>query len=266
MYNKIFTKILDSSIWLEAQPTRIVWVTLIAAMDETGFCAFSAPQNLANRAIVSLDEALSAIHVLESPDANSADPDNEGRRIERVPGGWMVLNSEKYRELVTKVVIQEQTRKRVQRHREKKRNGGALHSVTHSDGTLQSPTSNAPVTPSRARSRSTAVSGAAFESREREILSVAHEKIRPVEKPMTWSAYSTNCFRIAAWQEQQPKSQSEGKFEAAFVSKFQMSWTQWNEIRRLMEMAIPQPCLDGHHVFEGSYCIYCPYTSAGEPA
>jgi hypothetical protein len=50
-----------------------------------------------------------------------------------VPGGWIVLNAEKHRRLVTRAVIQEQTRQRVSKHREKKR------------------TSNASVTPSEAR-------------------------------------------------------------------------------------------------------------------
>lgn len=134
MYNKLFTKILDSSIWLESNDTRIVWITLIAAMDERGFCAFSAPQNLASRAfpVRAPDEALHVTHeaivTLEGPDTNSADPENDGRRIERVPGGWMVLNSEKYRALATKAIVQAQTRERVARHRDKKRD------VTNSNG------------------------------------------------------------------------------------------------------------------------------------
>ena len=132
MYNKLFTKILDSSIWLEDTPTRIVWLTMIAAMDEKGYCQFASVANVAHRARVTPDEAAEAIRCLESPDANSSDPENEGRRLERVPGGWMVLNSEKHRAMVSKAVIQEQTRARVQRFRDRKRN------------------SNAPVTPSEA--------------------------------------------------------------------------------------------------------------------
>jgi hypothetical protein len=41
MYNRLFTKILDSSIWLEADTTRIVWITMLASMDEDGFAPFS---------------------------------------------------------------------------------------------------------------------------------------------------------------------------------------------------------------------------------
>lgn len=147
MYNKLFTKILDSSIWLESMPTRIVWLTFIAAMDEHGFCQFASIANVAHRARVSLPEAEEAIGCLEGADANSSDPDNEGRRLERVPGGWMVLNSEKHRHMVTRAIIQEQTRERVKRHREKvKRN------------------SNAPVTPSEAVAEADTASEATTET------------------------------------------------------------------------------------------------------
>lgn len=126
MYNKLFTKILDSSIWLESTPTRIVWLTLIAAMDEQGYAQFAAVKNVAHRARVTVEEADEALRVLEAPDLDSSNPDNEGRRIERVPGGWIVLNAEKHRQLVTSLVNKEQNRIRVQRHRDRKRNGVAI--------------------------------------------------------------------------------------------------------------------------------------------
>lgn len=143
MYNKIFTKILDSSIWLEPSSTRLIWLTFIAAMDEDGFAAFASVANLAHRARVALDETEAAVKCLEGTDENSSDPDNDGRRIERVPGGWMILNALKYRDLVTRTVIKEQTRARVARHRAKKRacNGEVTDnndSVTQSDTETQS--------------------------------------------------------------------------------------------------------------------------------
>lgn len=131
MYNKIFTKILDSSIWLEPESTRLVWITFLAVMDETGFCQFACIGNVASRARLSLDQATIAIATLEAPDPNSSDTDNDGRRVERVPGGWMVLNAKKYRELATREMVKEQTRLRVADYRAK------LKSVTTSNADVQ---------------------------------------------------------------------------------------------------------------------------------
>lgn len=123
MYTKLFTKILDSSIWLEDLPTRICWITLLAVRDEDGFAQFSAPGNLASRARITLQEAEAAIKILESPDVNSNDQENEGRRIERVPGGWMILNAKKYDKIFKRENAKELNRNRVAEFRLKK-NGG----------------------------------------------------------------------------------------------------------------------------------------------
>ena len=67
MYNKLFTKILDSSIWLAPDPHRLVWITLISAMDENGYAAFACAENLANRARVAVDDTKAAIAAFERP-------------------------------------------------------------------------------------------------------------------------------------------------------------------------------------------------------
>jgi uncharacterized phage protein (TIGR02220 family) len=120
MYNKLFTKILDSSIWLEAHTTRLVFITLLAAMDEDGYAHFSAVENLASRARVTVTQCNSAIKTLSEPDPNSCDPDFGGRRIERVPGGFIILNARKYREIANNASSRESTRLRVQKHRDRK--------------------------------------------------------------------------------------------------------------------------------------------------
>lgn len=119
VYNKLFSKILDSSIWLENDPTRIVWITLLAAMDEDGFAHFSALQNLADRAKVTLEAARVAVEKFQAPDPDSGNPANDGRRIERVPGGWLILNADYYRQIYTKAIKLEQNRVRVARFRAK---------------------------------------------------------------------------------------------------------------------------------------------------
>lgn len=90
-------------------------------MDEAGFCQFASVGNLAQRAIVPIDKAKEAVTILEAPDENSSDPSNEGRRIERVNGGWMVINAPKYRDLITRAIAQEKTRQRVAAFRARKK-------------------------------------------------------------------------------------------------------------------------------------------------
>jgi hypothetical protein len=119
MYNRLFTKILDSSIWLEDVTTRIVWITLLAAMDEDGYAHFSATENLAIRARVSLADTEAALVRLMSPDSNSENPANEGRRVERVQGGYFIINAKEHRKVMNREIRREQTRLRVARHRAK---------------------------------------------------------------------------------------------------------------------------------------------------
>lgn len=119
VYSKLFASILDSSVWLESTPTRIVWLTLLAAKDQDGFARFASIDNLARRAVVSLAEAEAAVARLEAPDANSSNPDHEGRRIERAPGGWLVLNAKLYDEMVRRADELRLNRERVKRHRAK---------------------------------------------------------------------------------------------------------------------------------------------------
>ena len=121
MYNKLFTSILDSSIWLEPIHVRIVWITLLAAMDKTGFARFGALQNLADRARVPLKRAEEAVEVLTSPDQRNPGQEHEGRRIERVDGGYLVLNSAKFRDIHDAEMEREANARRVQRWRERQK-------------------------------------------------------------------------------------------------------------------------------------------------
>ncbi len=132
MYNRLFTKILDSSIWLESDTTRLVWITFLASMDEDGFAPFSSLENLARRANIPVDDTVTAVTVLENPDKHNPDDEFEGRRIERVIGGWMVIKAPYYRTLLTREIQREQTRIRVAKHRDKRRDvtNPALHNVT----------------------------------------------------------------------------------------------------------------------------------------
>jgi hypothetical protein len=70
--------------------------------------------------MVTVEEATAAVKTLESPDGESANKEHDGRRIERVDGGWMILNAGLYRDIVTRTEKLRLNRERVARHRAKK--------------------------------------------------------------------------------------------------------------------------------------------------
>lgn len=94
---KIDSGILDSSLWSESAITRVVFITFTTKCNRDGFVS-SSYSGMLRAANVPKEDFDKAIKILESPDADSKDPANEGRRIQKVDGGWMVLNYTKYRE------------------------------------------------------------------------------------------------------------------------------------------------------------------------
>jgi hypothetical protein len=82
-----------------------------------------------------------AIDKLMSPDKYSRTPDHEGRRIEKIDGGWELLNHSKYRLMASKEDAKSANAARQRRHR--KRNA----TVTDSNATVTP--SNAIVTEGR---------------------------------------------------------------------------------------------------------------------
>lgn len=123
-YTKLHSTILDSSVWAESIATRIVWITMLAMADQNGIVQASTG-GLARRANVTREECDKALEVFLGPDPDSRDG-TTGERIEKVPGGWLVLNHANYRDKQTRE--QEQTALRVARHR-------AKQSVTRNDVT-----------------------------------------------------------------------------------------------------------------------------------
>lgn len=95
-FTKLFSSITESTIWVEPYPTRIVWVSMLAMCDRRGRIWASVP-GLAKRAGVTLEECETALERFQQPDRYSRTPENEGRRIEPIDGGWQLLNYEKYR-------------------------------------------------------------------------------------------------------------------------------------------------------------------------
>ncbi len=94
---KLDCGIIHSSLWAEDSDTKICWITLLLLADATGFVR-AAASAIAREAGIPADVARRALDLFQSADDESRTPDNQGKRIERVDGGYRVLNYEKYRE------------------------------------------------------------------------------------------------------------------------------------------------------------------------
>jgi len=136
-YTKLFNSIITSTIWTEDDKTRIVWITMLAIADQHGEVQASIP-GLARVSGVSLEAAETAINKFLAPDPYSRTPDDEGRRIEKIEGGWALLNHGKYRLMASAEDSKKANADRQKRHREKHtRNAtvtGSNATVTHSNG------------------------------------------------------------------------------------------------------------------------------------
>jgi hypothetical protein len=96
-FTKLWSETVTSSIWSEDDKTRIVWITLLAIVGPDGIVRASIG-GLAHTARVSREACERAISIFEAPDPDSRSMENEGRRIKRVDGGFLILNYAKYRD------------------------------------------------------------------------------------------------------------------------------------------------------------------------
>ena len=97
-YTKLSHSILTSTLWMEDDATRLVWVTMLAMKDRHGEVMGSIP-GLANVARVPVEACRAAISKFLSPDPDSRTSEHEGRRIQLIQGGWLVLNHDAYRDM-----------------------------------------------------------------------------------------------------------------------------------------------------------------------
>lgn len=119
-FTKLFSSITESTVWCEPDATRLVWICMLAMADKKGRVFASIP-GLANRARVSLEDCDKAITTFLSPDQYSRTPDFEGRRIEPIDGGWILLNHAKYRAIRDDEVTKEAKRNYINERRAKER-------------------------------------------------------------------------------------------------------------------------------------------------
>ena len=95
-YFPFWSKTCDSSLWVEPDFVIKVFITMMAKQDLDHVVRGTA-FNIAQWAKKTELEVLEALKILSSPDTKRIEPQPfEGRRIERVEEGWLILNAEKY--------------------------------------------------------------------------------------------------------------------------------------------------------------------------
>jgi hypothetical protein len=121
-YVKLDTGLLDSSLWLAPDQTRLFLAALLMAQPqefhqplavlpvgsteptgellEPGWYGFvpAAGPALVARTMLPLAAGMAALTALCSPDPDSRTPTNQGRRLARIDGGFVVLNYMAYRD------------------------------------------------------------------------------------------------------------------------------------------------------------------------
>lgn len=95
-FSKLYSCIVTSSLWIQPDYVLRVWIALLATSDAVGHVEGSIP-GFASLCRISLEDMAEAERLLMAPDPYSRSSACEGRRIERVPGGWRIINYEDYR-------------------------------------------------------------------------------------------------------------------------------------------------------------------------
>jgi hypothetical protein len=119
-YTKLFSEILASSIWGEDDTTRLVWITLLALKDRNHFVR-GTDEFITRMARVELEAGQRSLEKLSGPDPLSRTEEFEGRRIERRPGGWFIINGEKYAKLLNKAERDEYNRLKQAEYRNRRK-------------------------------------------------------------------------------------------------------------------------------------------------
>jgi hypothetical protein len=123
-YSKLHSSIVHSSLWTEPDHIRILFITLLAIADSEGY-VFGSRNGLIRLANLDPDDCAQTdpFQALLDPDKDSSDllrnPENEGRRIEAVPGGFRILNFLHYRGLRHDGDRRDTNREAQRRHRER---------------------------------------------------------------------------------------------------------------------------------------------------
>ena len=242
-FTKLFSTIVDSTIWREDLHVKVVWVTMLAKADKNGMVAMSLP-GLADAARVTLEQCKDALSRFMCPDEYSRTKDFEGRRVMETDGGWILLNYLKYRKAQDEDETRIATAERVRRFRER-------HSVT------QTVTQVTDVTPSNA------IAEAEAEAEAEDI----HKPPRPKRVPKKTASGEYGDYppemeegrtlwrgMLKSLREMQDQFPDHGKYIASAVGTSELTWQAWQKhlgrvVKGTTEKVTNQDILEGVRIW-----------------
>lgn len=119
----LWSGIVDSSIWEESDATVKVFITLLALKDSDHICRLNA-YKISRKCNKPEAEVIACLKILEAPDRKRLEKQPfDGRRIERVEDGWLVLNGEYYREMVSREMLKAKNRRAQEAYRRRQKEG-----------------------------------------------------------------------------------------------------------------------------------------------
>lgn len=111
-FAKLDSGIVNSTLWVQPHDVLRVWVWFLSQADANGVVRTAAPA-LAHACMVPLDRMREILALLEAPDPDSRSTVEDGRRIEKIEGGWAIVNYRAYRERVSAEEKREADRRRI---------------------------------------------------------------------------------------------------------------------------------------------------------
>lgn len=120
-WTPLWSGIVDSSLWEEDGDVVKVFMTMLATKDSDHICRLDA-YKIHKKCNIDELKVVDILKILASPDKRRKVPQEfEGRRIKMVEDGWLVLNGEKYRKMVSDEMRKARLRKAQTTYREKQR-------------------------------------------------------------------------------------------------------------------------------------------------
>lgn len=128
-FAKLDSGICDSSVWMKPHDALRVWIALLAKSDSYGIVRVSAPA-LAHQCFVTPERLAEIMADFCSPDPDSRTPKDDGRRLQAIEGGWLIINYLLYRDMMQRKAASHAERQAKYREKMKRRDAMVTARVT----------------------------------------------------------------------------------------------------------------------------------------